>query len=223
MNPPSRHRTLVIATLLAVAGAAPWGLTACSASLLPKPPAAAARYTLDAAMPAPPRPLKVAAGAPVLLVEPPSAAAGYDTVHMIYLRQPLQLQSFAFHEWVEPPARLLAPLLVRALQATGAFRAVLLAPSAGTGALRLETELERLQQDFSVQPSRVRLTLRVVLIETATRRVVAAQVFDASAAAERDDPVAGVGAAQQATQRVLAEIAAASTAWAQAAMAGAAP
>jgi cholesterol transport system auxiliary component len=197
-----------------------WGLSGCSASLLPKPPAAAARYTLDATGPAPSPAVALAppdpsaAAAPVLLVAQPSAAPGYDSVRMLYRRQPQQLEAFAFHEWAEPPARLLAPLMLQALQGSGAFRAVLLAPTSGAGALRLETELVRLQHDFSAQPSAVRLTLRAVLIDTATRRVIASQVFDATAAAARDDPVAGVAAAQQATQRVLGELAAACAAWA---------
>jgi cholesterol transport system auxiliary component len=224
---PSAHRCSLAAAMLAFTVAVLPGLSACSASLLPKPPAAAARYTLDAVGPAasaavtwaqstPPAAgaTASAADAPVLLVAQPSAAPGYDSVRLLYRRQPQQLEAFAFHEWAEPPARLLAPMLVQALQGSGAFRAVLLAPTSGTGALRLETELVRLQHDFSAQPSAVRLTLRAVLIDTATRRVIASQVFDATAAAARDDPVAGVAAAQQATQRVLGELAAACAAWA---------
>jgi cholesterol transport system auxiliary component len=191
------------------------GLNGCSASLLPKAPAAAARYSLDAAADAPSAPATAPDGAPVLLLAQPSAAPGYDTVRMLYRRQPQQLEAFAFHEWVEPPARLLAPLMLRALQATGAFRVVLLAPTSGAGDLRLETELLRLHQDFSVQPSVLRLTLRAVLIDSATRRVLASQVFDATAAASRDDPLAGVAAAQQATQRLLGELAAACANWAR--------
>jgi cholesterol transport system auxiliary component len=203
------------------------GLSGCGASLLPRPPAAAARYTLDAvasapaasAMPdspvAPAVSPQAAANAPVLLLAPPSAAPGYDSVHMLFQRQPQQLEAFAFHEWVEPPARLLAPLMVQALQATGAFRAVLLAPTSGTGALRLETEIVRLQQDFSAQPSAVRLTLRAALIDAGTRRVIATQVFDARVPANADNPVAGVAAAQLATRRVLGELAVACAQWAR--------
>lgn len=205
----------VLAALTALSG-----LGGCSGSLLPKPPAAAARYTLDtaaAALSAAPAPVAAAgpANAPVLLVAQPSAAPGYDSARMLYQRQPQQLEAFAFHEWVAPPAHLLAPLMVRALQDTHAFRAVLLAPTSGTGTLRLETEVVRLQQDFNAQPSSVRLTLRAVLIDTGSRRVVASQVFDATAPAGRDDPVAGVAAAQQVTQRVLIELAKACAAWAR--------
>ena len=194
---------------------ASWALGGCSASLLPKPPAPAARYTLDegdapgeaAAAPPPP-------GAPVLLVAQPLAAAGFESAQMIYLRSAQRLESFAFHEWAEPPARMLAPRLLRALQATGAFRAVLMAPTAAVADLRLETELVRLQQDFTVQPSQVRLTLRAVLLDSKTRRVVGSQTFDGAVAALGDDPVAGVAAAQRVTRLVLAALAAACVRWA---------
>jgi cholesterol transport system auxiliary component len=127
---------------------------------------------------------------------------------MIYLRRPQELEAFAFHEWVDTPARMLAPLLVRSLQGSGAFSAVLLAPSAATGTLRLETELIRLQQDFGTRPSQVQLTLRGVLLDTATRQVIAWREFDEKVPAATDDPVGGAEAAQEATQRVLAALAA---------------
>lgn len=181
-------------------------LVGCSGTLLPKPPAPPARFTLDGAMAAA-APRRPAADAPALVVAVPRAAPGHDGKRMVYLRRPLELEAFAFHEWVDPPAQMLAPLIVRSLQDSGAFRAVLLAPSAASGAMRLETELIRLQQDFGTQPSQVRLTLRAVLLDTATRQVIAWREFDESVAAATDDPTGGVAAAHQATQRVLAALA----------------
>jgi cholesterol transport system auxiliary component len=186
--------------------AAPLLLAGCSGTLLPKPPAPPRRYTLDDGTPATP-PRAAAAGASTLLVAQPRAAAGFDSTKMIYLRQPQALEAFAFHEWVDTPALMLAPLLVRALQASGSFRAVLLAPTAASAEWRLETTLIRLQQDFSTPPSRVRLTLRAVLLNGATRQAVAWREFDRSVAAASDDPVAGVAAARQATRQVLAALA----------------
>ncbi len=199
--PPSHWRSAAL--LLACCAAL---FAGCSGTLLPKPPPAPARHTLDASPATAAAPLAPRAGAPVLVVATPRAAPGHDTRHMVYLRRPQELEAFAFNEWVEPPALLLAPLLVRALQEGGGFRAVLLAPSAAAGAWRLETELLRLQQDFSTQPSQVRLSLRAVLVDSGTRQVIAWQEFDARVAAAGDDPVAGVQAAQQAVQRVLAEV-----------------
>jgi cholesterol transport system auxiliary component len=196
-NPPRR---IVSALALLLSG--------CAGGLLPAPAALPALYTLDDTRAAAPAARGPAPGAPALVVAPPRPAAGYDSAHMLYLRQPQALERYAFHAWVDTPARLLAPLLVRALQDSGAFRAVLLAPSAGTGAWRLETELIRLHQDFASRPSQVRLTLRAVLLDSATREVIAWREFDRSVLAAADDPVAGAAAAQQATQQVLAELAA---------------
>ena len=52
------------------------------------------------------------------------------------------------------------------------------------------------------------MTLRAVLVNTTSRRVLASREFEASVAASSDDPVGGVVAANQAVQRVLGELAA---------------
>jgi cholesterol transport system auxiliary component len=205
---PNRHRAIgrragiwpALAVFTALLGG-------CSGSLLPKPPAPPTRFTLDVPGPvAAPRP--AAAGAPVLVVALPRAAPGFDSQRMLYLRRPQELEAYASNEWVDTPARMLAPLLVQSLQDSGAFSAVLLAPSAASGAWRLETELIRLQQDFGTQPSQVRLTLRAVLVDTTSRQVIAWREFDETVAAATDDAAGGAAAAHQATGRVLAALAA---------------
>ncbi|WP_201492192.1 ABC-type transport auxiliary lipoprotein family protein [Rubrivivax sp. A210] len=185
-------------------------VAACSGTLLPKPAPPPARFTLDdgaaavaATTPSP--------GAPDLVVALLRAAAGLDSRRMLYQRRPLEIEAFAFHEWAEPPAQLLAPLLLRALQAGGGFRAVLPAASAGSsapGSWRLETELLRLQQDFATRPSQVRISLRAVVLDGGTRRAIAWREFDVRVDAASDDPVAGVQAANEAVRRLLAELAA---------------
>jgi len=136
----------------------------------------------------------------------PTAAPGFDSTRMVYLRQPQMLQAYAFAEWVDTPARLIGPLLVRALQRTGAFRAVLQAPSSATGALRLETELVRLQHDHTRSPSEVRLSLRTVLLDIATRQPLATREFYARVPASSDDPAGAVAATSTATRQLLAEL-----------------
>lgn len=189
-------------------------MAACGGTLLPKLPVPPARFTLDdagtvAARPATPAvPASLPEGAPVLVVAMPRAAPGYGSRRMVYLRRPQELETFAFHEWVDAPAEMLAPLLVRALQDSAGFRAVLLAPSSAASAWRLETDLIRLHQDFSHAPSQIRLTLRAVLLDTATRQVIAWREFDVIEPATGDDPKAGVHAARRATQGVMRALAA---------------
>lgn len=199
MNRWPSLRGLVLVTLVLLGG--------CGASLLPKAPPVAARHTLDDGAPSVASPA-LRASAPTLIVSLPIAAAGFDTAHIVYLRQTQQIEHFAFNDWADTPANMLAPLIARRIERTGAFRAVLTAPTGATGRYRLDTELVRLQQDFTQQPSQVRLTLRAVLIDTSTRSVIARREFDASLATAADDPYAGVRTARLLTQQVLGELAA---------------
>jgi cholesterol transport system auxiliary component len=182
-------------------------LPGCTGTLLPRPAQPPARFTLDSAAPAI-VPRTPAVGAPTLTVDLPRAAPGHDSRRMVFVRQPPELEAFAFHEWVEPPARMLAPLLVRALQDSGAFGAVLLAPSAAVGTWRLETASLQLLQDFTRAPSQVRLGLHAVLLDSATRRVLAWRAFEVRVETTGDDPVAGAVAAQTAAQQLSSAVAA---------------
>ena len=146
--------------------------------------------------------------APTLIVDPPHAAAGFDSPHIMYVREAHKLEYFAHSEWVDTPARMLAPLLVAAVENTAAFRAVVVTPSAAAGDLRLDTEIIRLQQEFGSPPSRVRFTLRAYLVDDKTRRVLAWREFEAAVPSASDDPYGGVVAANRAVQTVLEELAA---------------
>lgn len=146
-------------------------------------------------------------GQPTLIVNPPRAAAGFDSQRIIYLREAHKLEYFANSEWVDPPARMLGTLLVASLQNTGAFRAVVLAPGTAVGEMRLETDLIRLQQEFQTRPSRVHFTLRATLLDEKTRRVLAWREFDATVPSPSDDPYGGVLAANLAVQSVLKDLA----------------
>ena len=203
MNTPTFARPLRLPFSLAATSLAVALASGCT-SLLPKPPPQPAFYSLDAAStprPAPTRELR--ALVPTLIVNPPRAAAGFDSQRIIYTRQSHRLEYFAHSEWADTPARMLAPLIVAALAATPAFGAVVTTASAANGDLRLDTEIVRLQQDFSTQPSRVRFTLRAVMVDNATRRVLAWREFDETVAATTDDPPGGVLAAHGAVQAVL--------------------
>ena len=165
-------------------------------------------YSLDrpgTAVPSVPRVPPIAA--PALVVGMPAAAAGFDSQRIIYTRQAHKLESFARSEWIDPPARMLAPMIVAAIEARGAFRAVVRAPSPAAGDLRLDTEVLLLQHEFDNQPSRVRFALRVYLVEEATRRIVASRDFESVLMALSEDPYGGVVAANAAVASVLENLA----------------
>lgn len=152
-------------------------------------------------------PLPVSIAAPTLIINPPHAAAGFDSRRIIYVREPHRLEYFANSEWADTPARMIAPLIVAALEKTTSFRAILLTPSAAVGDLRLDVEIVRLQHEFDRSPSQVRFTLRAYLIDTETRQVLAREEFDESVPALQDTPYGGVIAANGAVRKVMARLA----------------
>jgi cholesterol transport system auxiliary component len=142
-----------------------------------------------------------------LIISPAHAASGFDSQRMVFLREDHQLEYFAHSEWVDPPARMLGPLLVSAAQQTGAFAAVVLASGTAVGDLRLTADILHLQHNFQMRPSRVQLTLRAYLTDEKTRRVLAWREFHGEAAATSDSPQGGVAAANRVVQEVLAQVA----------------
>ena len=206
------HATAPARSFRLALAAAALTLLAASSALKPTPVPPPAFFALDAAPAAVSAVSRDAstgpAAAPTLVVNPPQAGAGFDSQRIIYLRQAHQLEYFAHSEWVDTPARMLAPLIVEALDRSGKFRAVLATPSAAAGELRLDTEIVRLQHEFGATPSRVRLTLRATLSDNATRQVLAQVEFDNRADAPSADAYGGVIAANHATRAMLQALAA---------------
>ena len=193
-------RLCAVALMLVLAG----GCAALRQTKTPQP----SFYSLDSAPgEAAPAVGATPATATTLIVNPPQAAAGFDSSRIIYVRQDHKLEYFAHSEWVDSPARMLAPLMVTAIEHSGAFRAVVLTPSAAVGDLRLDSEITRLQQDFSSVPSSVRFTLRAYIVDNATRRVLAWREFDETVVAGSEDPYGGVIAANRAVKAALDQLA----------------
>ena len=186
------HAARRVATACALLAA----LSGCGA-LLPTPAPPPAYFSLQPASNLTP-PLSLAkneagpAGTPTVLVQLPRAGAGLDSTRILYSRQGPQWQYFARSEWVDSPARMLTPLIVQALQRAQSFGAVVQAPSAALGELRLETQVLALQQDFGAPPSRVRFVISAQLIDDTRHRVLATRYFNTSAAAATEDAAGGV-------------------------------
>lgn len=203
MRNPTILRLLAAALVLTLT-------SACSA-LRPTASEQPAFYSLDnARLDAPGAPAEMPKAAPAaatLIVNPPQAASGFKSQRIVYVRTAHQLEYYAHSEWIDPPAHMIAPLIVAALESRGRFRAVILTPSVAAGELRLDTEIIRLQHELASAPSRVRLTLRAYLVDNATRQVLSWREFDESVAVASEDPYGAVVAANRATPVVLGKLA----------------
>ena len=185
-------------------------------SLLPKAAPPPSLYALDSASGAgantenaiAARAARPSSTAPTLVVNPPRAAPGFDSQHIVYVRVAHQREHFAHSDWVDTPARMLAPLIVAAIERAGTFSAVGPLASGLDAHLRLDTEVQRLQHEFGAGPSRVRFTLRASVLDGSTRRVLAWREFDETVASASEDPYGGVVAANRAVQLVMNQLAA---------------
>src|SRR5579872_7210340 len=112
-----------------------------------------------------------------LLVSVTKASPGYATDQMAYVKKPYLLEYFSRNKWVQPPAKILQPLIMEAVQTSGYFHAVAMAPFFGAYDYRLDTELLKLQQEFTGNTSAERLEMRAQLVRAGDQKIVATRNF----------------------------------------------
>jgi cholesterol transport system auxiliary component len=142
-----------------------------------------------------------------LLVFSPDTSPLYDTTQIAYTLRPYEVAYFSRHQWGETPSQMLQPLLVRTLEATGYFSAVLTPPYAGRYSYALRTEILQLTQDFTSDPAAVQLSLRLRLTDDATGRLVATKEISVREPMQQKTPQAGIAAANEATAKALQQAA----------------
>ena len=143
----------------------------------------------------------------VLAVQRPEARPVYDTVQMAYTQRAHQVAFFARHQWAETPGQMLHPLLVRTLEGTGCFGAVL--SGSGAGATHtLRTEIMELVQDFTQDPPVLRLSLRLSLAAQGSAHPPAQRGIAVTEPMQQKGPLAGVDAANLAVAHALQQAAA---------------
>lgn len=192
-----------------------WGLavgtillaTACS-PLAPVPSGSAANeYLLQGKQTAQGEPaVRLNPACPTLLLSSPRAAPGYAGARMAYIEEPHRIDYFAKHRWADSPARMLEPNLIRALETSGLFQAVVRAPTRARFDLRLDTEVLRLVQVFEPTESRVELVVRISLLDTQHQRVLLSDVLEVIEPVAERTPYGGVMAANRAVDRLLQEL-----------------
>lgn len=142
-----------------------------------------------------------------VLVLPPATTAVYDTRQMAYMTRPHEVSYFTRSEWGETPSEMLHPLLVRTLQNTRSFAAVVIPPYTARYAFALRTTIIELRQDFTSRPATLVLSLSFRLTDGAGRVVATKEVSLREPMRQRNS-YAGVVAANEATARALREMAA---------------
>lgn len=141
-----------------------------------------------------------------LLISVPKARPGFETARIAYLLRQHELGYYAFSQWADTPGRMLLRLLAQAMEATGRWHAVVQSPSTIRPDYRLDCDNLALEQEFFLQPSRVRLALRAQLIDEKRQNIIGARNFEIFENSSSEDAYGGVVAANQATAKLLDEL-----------------
>jgi cholesterol transport system auxiliary component len=142
-----------------------------------------------------------------VLVFLPKATPLYDTTQMAYSTQPHEVAYFSEREWGETPPQMLYPLVVRTLENTHAFRAVLTEPFTARYTYALRTEILELVQDFKSDSANLVLSLRFQLTDYGAKTVIATKEVSVREPMHERNSYAGVMAANEATAKALQQMA----------------
>ena len=143
---------------------------------------------------------------PTLLVSLPQPAPGFESQRMAYEQVPHELRYFATSQWVDSPARMLAPLITKVLETSEEWGSVIQPPSVIRSDYRLDISQVVLVQEFIKNPSRIRLNLRAQLMTVDDPRVIGTRSFEFREEAPSEDAYGGVQAAHKAVSRFLVEL-----------------
>jgi cholesterol transport system auxiliary component len=141
-----------------------------------------------------------------LLITPTEAVNAYQTEQMQYSTQLYALSRFGKTAWISPPATMLYPLLVQSVQGSGYFYAVSAGAYMSKTTYRLDTQLLKLQQNFTKKPSVLEFKIKAVLTRVIDNQIIASRIFNENINCPQDTPYGGVLAANIATQKLTKRI-----------------
>lgn len=145
-------------------------------------------------------------GSNAVLLVSPVQSVGHDSQRMAYSMRPYERTFYAFSQWADTPPRMVEPLVVQAMESSGLFRAVIDASSTAEADLRLDLDLLVLQHEFHTERSQGRMVIRAQLYAIQTNRILGTRIFEATAAAPRENAYGGVLALNLALEEILRQL-----------------
>lgn len=135
---------------------------------------------------------------PSIYVSMPEASPGFNSEQMIYTKVPFVAKPFSHNAWLTPPAEMLYPLLVQSLDATHAFQVVSSGSHTESFQYRVSTDILKLMQSFLTQPSRLEMTIGVIVTDSANGLPIASKIFHYNLACTPNNPYGGAVTANRA-------------------------
>jgi len=146
-------------------------------------------------------------GCSSLRIARPTSSPGFRTARMAYMTVQNRLDYFAYHEWVDAPATMLASIIEQRLETDRIFSSVLSGSTDIKTDWRLDLNLLALYQDFTTaQQSRIVFKVKVSLLDLHNRILIDTKTFEYIVNTEINNAEAGVTAANKAVVDFLTEL-----------------
>lgn len=145
-------------------------------------------------------------GAPIdraLLVNGVASDAFYENRSLVYSRAPGQRAYYQFASWTDQPARRIALLTERRLEARDRFRSVAPIDSGASGDLLLTVTVDELLHEAATPPGTGRVVLSAELLQRSGRQILARRRFVAAAPAPTEDAEGAVAAMNAAVSSAI--------------------
>jgi len=167
---------------------------------------------LDVLILEPPDDLPVRQGRPLqrdIIIEEPTAGGALATERIMIRPGAYQAQYLPGVRWSDPAPVMVQTLMLRALDATGAFQYVGRRPLGSGGDFAIVTEIVDFQAELEPDAETAEVTVRLIsrIVRESTADVVATRSFAASARAASLDDLAFAEAFDEAAGRVISEFA----------------
>ncbi len=142
-----------------------------------------------------------------LLVEPPAAAAGLDSLRLALQSTPLKLDYFADVAWTDRAPQMVQTLIVESFENSGRIVSVGRESIGLRANYVLKTELREFQAEYVENglsaPPKIRVRMNAKLVEIPRRAIIAGDNFEATTAATSNTLDAIVNAFDDALGKVL--------------------
>ncbi|RTZ79452.1 MAG: hypothetical protein DSZ01_03815 [Gammaproteobacteria bacterium] len=143
---------------------------------------------------------------PILKLAPIRSTRPFTSTRMLYMKNGIEQNSFAYSRWSDSPVAMLQLQLTEGLNRSGLFRAVL--PPAA--AMKSDLVLEGTLLDFSLhlddgQAAAV-MEIRFLLLDSRHRKVLASRLFRTRVPMDKPSPAATAEALNQATRMTLQQL-----------------
>ncbi len=144
----------------------------------------------------------------VLLLRDTDTPGIFQSVRLVYSREPGTLNYYQYARWSETPARTFNALLRQRLNAAGLYDAVVSLGAGVAADYQLNTRLRDFQHDAAAVPGVARVSLEAELVRRGDGRLLAREAFQAEAPAPSHDAAGAAAGLGQASGRVIEALAA---------------